>query len=141
MIKTSNSCADQPLSYDQIFSLVRLERVRTYASICIWSKHDQFHIQICMKQNWSNFGYVMKLRFRKTLQTNSKEWNNIEISFHSNEMMSGLFFIRMNRYRDHLSFQSNEMIVFSFNSHPSWDEFLALFSTRSGLFRGVDLVI
>ena len=41
MIKTSNSCADQPLSDDQIFSLIQPRRIRAYASTCIWSNFDQ----------------------------------------------------------------------------------------------------
>ena len=81
---------------------------------------ENFIIQICMERNWSNFRYVMKLRFWKTPQTNSKEWNDVETFFHSNEMMSRLPFIRMSRYRDHLSFQSNEIIVLSFNFHFNW---------------------
>ena len=90
-------------------------------------KHEKFLIQICMKEFWSNFDYVMKLKFQIFFQIDSKKWNDVEIFFHSFEMISKSIFILF-------EWNENVFIQLSFQLRR---KFLALFSTRPGLFRGV----
>ena len=82
---------------------------------------ENFIIQICMRWNLIKNFYVRWFALMRASQTGPKEWDGIGTFFHSNEMMSRLPFIRMNWYRDHLSSQSNEMIVLPFNSHLNWE--------------------
>ena len=127
MIKISNLCADQPLSNDQIFLLIQLGRIKTYASTYIWSKHDQFHIQICMGRNLIKNFYIMRWEQLEIYQIVSIEMKIEWEFFHLNKMISKSIFI---------SFEWNEsaLIQLSFQLER---KFLALLPTRFNSFRGV----
>ena len=96
--------------------------------IKFWSKHKKFFIQICMVRNLIKNFYVMTLKFRENSQTDSNEWNGVETSFHSNEMMSKFFIV---------SFHSNEK---KFRHHfiRLGEKFATLIPTWSGPFRSVE---